>query len=187
MSDDADRVEGVSLANSCYIHLYEDGDVLIGKSGDISNQIVLEENQSRELGRLLQGTVFTNGDLHFLGKDSNDDMAGIEFDEPEQINVSWNGSTIDISGNVTVIKEKLIEWGLAFERPTSPEGGIITHDDREECASDEHFTGTEIDSGLGDDGGDVKVYCPVCGRTYDYVYELVGLWDPEDSEYVYEL
>lgn len=50
-----------------------------------------------------------------------------------------------------------------------------THATREECVAEGAFV---------DEVHSVRVRCPVCGREFEHVYDLVGLWNPDEAEYV---
>lgn len=58
-----------------------------------------------------------------------------------------------------------------------------THATREECIEAGAFREHVVDE-TTDEVHSVRVRCPVCGREFEYVYDLVGLWDSEGREFV---
>jgi hypothetical protein len=64
-----------------------------------------------------------------------------------------------------------------------------THDTEDQCIEAEAFLGDEADEPeLIDDGQAFteKRTCPVCGREWEYVFDMVGLWNPREKEYEWE-
>lgn len=69
------------------------------------------------------------------------------------------------------------------------EAATETHETREECVEAEawlkpHDGEAEKRSYEYDDGHAVVYDCPVCGRTYEYLYAYEGVYDTEANRYV---
>lgn len=65
----------------------------------------------------------------------------------------------------------------------------LDHESDEECVDAEAFLGSDADEPEIVDEGKVfteKRTCPVCGRDWEYTFDMVGLWNPREEEYEWE-
>lgn len=181
MSDETERLQTHRLKPGWYVNLYGDDDILIGheRADRVDEQVVLEPNQTRELARLLQGPI-SEGEVRNLGNNKSGGEATLKDTSDGSLELTEGDTTLDISAVISPLVETLLSWGVAFNRPPGSQ-----HNTRKECIAEERYLDHDIQSNLGEHARDVRVYCPVCGRTYQHVYEYRGLWDEQLDDYVW--
>lgn len=56
----------------------------------------------------------------------------------------------------------------------------------DECLKEEEFIGNIVEERDVGQHKEEVVECPTCGRTYEFVFSMDGLWNPRQERYEWE-